>query len=54
MGKRRCWSAGSIAGSMVVQSVAFSLLLHLEAPRLESTGASAVTAGILMIVKVHC
>ncbi len=49
VGKRRCWSVGSAVGNMVVQSVdvedLFSLLLHLEAPRLESAGASTVAAG---------
>ncbi len=48
VGKRRCWSVGSAAGSMVVQSVdaedLFSLLLHLEAPMLESAGATATAA----------
>jgi len=48
VGKRRCWSTGSAVGSMVVQSVdakdLFNLLLHLEAPRLESAGASATAA----------
>ncbi len=49
MGKRRCWSTGSAVGSMVVQFVdvedLFSLLLHVEAPRLESAGASTVATG---------
>ncbi len=49
MGKRRCWSVGSVVGSMVVQFVdaedLFSLLLHLEAPRLESARASVVATG---------
>ncbi len=48
VGKRRCWSAGSVTSNMVVQSVdvkdLFSLLLHLETPRLESASALAAAA----------
>jgi hypothetical protein len=51
MGKRRYWLTDSTTGNMVVQSVAFSLLLHLEAPMLEFVGASATTAEILMIAE---
>ncbi len=48
MGNRRCWSVSSAAGNMVAKSVdvedLFSLLLHLEALRLESASASAAIA----------